>query len=204
MLTCSWLYPCSWGMLNFLWHLQFIDAIKPVLNGAILSSHPVLSDWLSKSQMCFSLITVIFTSIKWLQSPFTKSQRPVFIVFHLYWTVTESGTTQMKLRIIFQVIINPCFFLKINVFSSIFEGDFVHLVVKYWHCLKSFFFYNTPQSVEAVLSSQPIISSHPVIPHRWQYRFHCNCSYFCVIAESWLFLFVAGILKALEIRLLIF
>ena len=116
-------------MLNFLWHLQFIDAIKPVLNGAILSSHPVLSDQLSKSQMCFSLITVIFTSIKWLQSPFTKSQRPVFIVFHLYRTVTESGTTQMKLRIIFQVIINPCFFLKINVLSSIFEGDSVHLVV---------------------------------------------------------------------------
>ena len=122
--------PCSWRMLNFLWHLQFIDAIKPVLNGAILSSHPVLSDQLSKSQMCFSLLTVIFTSIKWLQSPFTKSQQPVFIVLHPYWTVTESGTTQMKLRIIFQVIINPCFFLKINVFNSIFEGDFVHLVVK--------------------------------------------------------------------------
>ena len=114
-------------MLNFLW--QFIDAIKPVLSGAILSSHPVLSDQLSKSQMCFSLITVIFTSIKWLQSPFTKSQRPVFIVFHLYWTVTESGTTELKLRIIFQVIINPCFFLKINVLSSISEGDSVHLVV---------------------------------------------------------------------------
>ena len=94
-----------------------------------LSSHPVLSDQLSKSQMCFSLLTVIFTSIKWLQSPFTKSQQPVFIVFHLYWTVTESGTTQMKLRIIFQVIINPCFFLKINVLSSISEGDSVHLVV---------------------------------------------------------------------------
>ena len=29
-----------------------------------------------------------------------------------------------------------------------------------------FFFYNTPQSVEAVLSSQPILSSHPAIPHR--------------------------------------
>ena len=93
-----------------------------------LSSHPVLSDQLSKSQMCFSLLTVIFTSIKWLQSPFTKSQQPVFIVFHPYWTVTESGTTQMKLRII-QVIINPCFFLKINVLSSISEGDSVHLVV---------------------------------------------------------------------------
>lgn len=54
-----------------------------------------------------------------MQSPFTKSQRPVLIVLHLYWTITESVTIQVKLRIIFKVIFDPCFSPKINVvFSS--------------------------------------------------------------------------------------
>ena len=51
----------------------------------------------------------MITSIKLSWSPLTKSQFPVLIVFHLYWTVAESGTTQIKIRIIFWVIFNPCF-----------------------------------------------------------------------------------------------
>ena len=56
----------------------------------------------------------MITSIKLSWSPLTKSQFPVLIVFHLYWTVAESGTTQIKVRIIFWVIFNPCFSPKIK------------------------------------------------------------------------------------------
>ena len=58
--------------------------------------------------------SIIFTSVKRLWSCLTEPQRPVCIVFHLYWTVTYSGTTQIKLRIIFRVKKIPCLSPKIN------------------------------------------------------------------------------------------
>ena len=42
-------------------------------------------------------------------------QSPFFIVLFLYLTVSESGTVQIKLRMIFQVILNTCFSPKIKV-----------------------------------------------------------------------------------------
>ena len=56
-------------------YLQNLLLIEPVLSG-----HPVFSGQLSKSRIWFLIITVIFTSI-------TEFQRPIFIVFYLYWTV---------------------------------------------------------------------------------------------------------------------
>ena len=82
-------------------------------SGAVVNSH------LSKSRICFSLITLmIITSIKrslLLGGRGHPLQSPFFIVLFLYLTVTESGTVQIKLRMIFQVILNTCFSPKIKV-----------------------------------------------------------------------------------------
>ena len=73
--------------------------VQSAFGGAVLSSN------LSKSRICFSLITVIvFTSIKrslLVGGSGHPLQSPFFIVLHLYITVTESGTVPVKLRIIF-------------------------------------------------------------------------------------------------------
>ena len=52
-----------------------------------------------KTRTFFLLSIVIFTSIERSQSPLTESQQPLCIVFHLYWTVTLSVTTQIKLQL---------------------------------------------------------------------------------------------------------
>ena len=58
-----------------------MSTIEPVLSSTILSSHLVLNIWSSKFQICFPLITVIFTSINW--SPLLGSHNHLFMVFHI-------------------------------------------------------------------------------------------------------------------------
>lgn len=66
--------------------------VAPVLSGTVLSQYPVLRDWLSKLQICFLLVTVIFTCIKW--SPLLRCHGDPLLnpnslfalfVFHLHW-----------------------------------------------------------------------------------------------------------------------
>ena len=89
--------------------------VKPVLSSTILRGHPVLSGWLSKSQI-FSLKNCNFHSYSMSWSPYTESLRHVCIVFHLHWIVTYSRTTHyIKLRIISYVKCIPCVSPRINV-----------------------------------------------------------------------------------------
>ena len=63
--------------------------------------------------------------------------QPFCIIFHLYPTVTYSGT----IKIIYKVILNPCFFPKIKV-SSIFKRHSVHWVINFdmkERCVSFFF-----------------------------------------------------------------
>ena len=52
-----------------------------------------------KTRTFFLLSIGIFTFIERSQSPLTESKQPLCIVFHLYWTVTLSVTTQIKLQL---------------------------------------------------------------------------------------------------------
>ena len=77
---------------------------------------------------------VVSTSIKQSRLPLTDSQRPVnsIIVLHLYWTVTSSGTTGIKSRIIFPEKLNPCLATEINVSSQTlrsFDGSVKHVFI---------------------------------------------------------------------------
>ena len=106
----------------------------------------------------FPRSTVIFNSSKRSWSPLTESRRPDCIAQDLYWTINYSGTTQIKLGIIFKVKSNPCLTPEIN-FNSIFERYFVHegsirykmafFIVLLWY----------PYSLE------PAFSDHLAIPH---------------------------------------
>ena len=109
-----------------------------------------------------------------MQSPFTESQQLVCIVVHLYWTVTCSGTTQIKLKIISQVTFIPCLSPKTKV-SGTFKGDFVHLVVSYdikWHSM-SFFFFIIPLFCD----SHPVLGLHPGPFLAGDGRFDCICKF---------------------------
>ena len=106
-------------------------------------------------------VIFLFFTLLILQSPFTKrlmvrfsnlfplnqckSQQPGFTVLCLCWTVTESWATKIKLRIIFQVIINPCSSPEINVTVIVFLQEFVYTrlsVMTKWHFFY-YFVYNT-------------------------------------------------------------
>ena len=97
-------------------------------------------------------VIFLFFTLLILQSPFTKrlmvrfsnlfplnqckSQQPGFTLLCLCWTVTESWATKIKLRIIFQVIINPCSSPEINVTIIVFLREFVYTklsVMTKWH-----------------------------------------------------------------------
>ena len=140
--------------------ISYQTTVTPVLSSSKLSSCPVLSTCLQSSNICTSyLLSVIFTSIE--QLPFKESKRPLCIFFHLYWMVTLNKSTQIKLRIIFQVKFDPYLNPEINV-SSIFEQ--VYWTIMAWSdiFLKIFFFcHEYPYSVELVLSS------HLAIPCKW-------------------------------------
>lgn len=77
------------GSSHSSWALEFwyvTGTVKPVSRGTVSSGHPVLSDQLSKSRICFPIISVIFTSILIVPNGL------FLIIFHRYWTVLESWT----------------------------------------------------------------------------------------------------------------
>lgn len=100
------------------------------------------------------------TSIKWWWSALTESQLPICIVLHLFWMVTLSRTIQVKLRIIFQVKVNPCLSPEING-SSIFEQVFCPLIGKLQNEMIFSIVFVMPYSVES------LSRGHPATPLSW-------------------------------------
>ena len=85
--------------------------------------------WLVVKITNFSLSYCKFPlHFKWSWSPLLSTNSP-FVCLPLVEQSLKGRTTQIKLRIIFQVKLNPYLSLEINV-SSIFEAAFLHQVVK--------------------------------------------------------------------------
>ena len=75
--------------VNIISSVLEMNIVAPVISGSVLSGHSVLSSRLPKSRVCFSLITVIFASIKrspllcgrvtlrWVQTAFFSYLSPV-------------------------------------------------------------------------------------------------------------------------------
>ena len=93
--------------------------VEPVLSSTVLSGHPVLSSRLSKSWICVPFISylhlywAVMVTIEWVPKACLYCP-PLVFNGHL------RGTTQIKPQIIFEVKLNPCSSLKINV-GSIFS-----------------------------------------------------------------------------------
>ena len=92
--------------------------VEPVLSSTVLSSR------LSKSWICVPFIRylhlywAVVITFEWVPKACLYCP-PLLFNGHL------RATTQIKPRIIFEVKLNPCFSLKINV-GSIFQQVFVH------------------------------------------------------------------------------
>lgn len=140
----------------------------------IKRSHRV-SGRLSKSRTYFPEITVIFTSIKRSPLPIGRG-RPwsetalLYFFFYLCWA-TYSKNIQIKLGIISQGKLNPCFSPEIKV-SSIIEWVFVHYKVNNGRRL---FIVSRSQVMGSCrfsfysFSLRPIFSVKPVLSGR-----HCS------------------------------
>lgn len=127
----------SQRLFNFLWNNFQLwikqCTVESVLSITVLSDHTCVSRRLSKSRTYFPEITVIFTSIKRSPLPSGRgrpwSETALLYFFYLYWA-TYSKNIQIKLGIISQGKLNPCFSPEIKV-SSIIEWVFVHYKVNY-------------------------------------------------------------------------
>ena len=102
-------YPCTILLLK---KILWVIMQRTLLNSIIKATHsqtriklyrvkrsPCFKRSVVKTRTFFLVSIVIFTSIERSQSPSTEFQQPFCIVLHLYWTVTLSVTTQIKLQL---------------------------------------------------------------------------------------------------------
>lgn len=169
----------SQRLFNFLWNNFQLwikqCTVESVLSITVLSDHTCVSGRLSKSRTYFPEITVIFTSIKRSPLPIGRG-RPwsetalLYFFFYLCWA-TYSKNIQIKLGIISQGKLNPCFSPEIKV-SSIIEWVFVHYNVNNGRRL---FIVSRSQVMGSCrfsfysFSLRPIFSVKPVLSGR-----HCS------------------------------
>ena len=111
-----WSLPrCLWKGIEHSWTSMKRHSLKS--SEWIKRSVAKVPNWCPLYHWNFQLYSAVAVTL--------KSQRPLCIIFHWYLTVTYSRLTQVKLRIIFEVIFKPCFSPKIKG-SRYFERNSLH------------------------------------------------------------------------------
>ena len=90
-----------------------------------MNGHPVLGGQLSMSQICFPLITVLFTSIKRFVHPLFSHNGLFLLSSTCIKRSLKVGVFKYTQECSFKLFFNPCFSPKIKL-TGIFEPDSKH------------------------------------------------------------------------------